>query len=64
MKTKKTKNKETDGCGFELEGKVYVWEIKDGKKTSTELDGQLVLKCLLHTLEQSLDYLEKKKSKK
>lgn len=47
---------------FELDGHVYIVEKADGKVTQrTELDGKLVLECIMTVLKQSLDYLESNK---
>lgn len=70
-KTKKTTTKAKkikDELRLELDGQVNIVEIKDGNKTSTPLDGRLVLKLLLRFLEEAIndacDKVEKLKTKK
>ena len=55
-----TKKKSTKTCELMLEGKVFILEKDaDGKETSREeLDGEVVLKCLLATLETALSAAE------
>lgn len=65
MKKKTNKNKTTetkpeDELWFELDGKVFMTEKKNGKVTErSELDGNLVLKCLLTCLTESIRLAER-----
>lgn len=49
------KSKKKDGMELSLEGKVFILDTKDGKTTKEELDGELVLKCVMEILKKSLD---------
>ncbi len=47
---------------FELEGKTYIVEKENGKIVNkTELDGKLVLECVLRCLKNGLNSLEEGK---
>lgn len=50
----KQKKTPKDEMRLELEGKVYVVDVKDGKTTKTELDGKLVLNTVLRALEKGM----------
>lgn len=51
------KKKKKDSLKLRLDGKVWIIDRTNGKKTKTELDGKLVLKCLISVIEQSVrDY--------
>lgn len=57
MATKKTKKKSVkleDKVYLELNGSINIVEVKDGVKSSTPLDGDIVLRALLVFLEQSI----------
>lgn len=71
MKKKPTKKKTTakktkpielaDEILFELDGQVYIVGKKNGKEIErTPLDGNVVLQCLLNTLSDGIQRLEKK----
>ena len=48
-----------------LDGQVSLVEVdKDGKETVTPIDSDVVLKCLLHCIEEGLDLLDQKTDKK
>jgi hypothetical protein len=49
---------------LELEGSVNIVEVKNGKTTSTPLDGMLVLKLLMRFLEEAVREACKKDLKK
>jgi hypothetical protein len=54
-KKKKKKNVIAEEACFELHGNVYIVEKINGKEVNrTELDGNLVLNCLVGILEKSL----------
>lgn len=65
---KKTTKKKKDTVYLELDGAVYITEVKNGKKSSTPIEGELVLKILLKALEDGiksqLTQLEKPKKVK
>jgi hypothetical protein len=66
MKSKKTKkkaNKVKDEVRLELDGQVNIVEVKNGKKTSTPIDGRLVLKLLMRFLEEAVEEACKKELK-
>lgn len=47
---------------FELQGKAYIVETEDGKEvTREELDGKIVLECVLHCLKYGINQLEEGK---
>lgn len=47
--------KKKDSLKLRLDGKIWIIDRSNGKKTKTELDGKLVLQCLVSVIEQSLD---------
>jgi hypothetical protein len=57
-KTKKRSlaKKPEDGVELMLEGKVFIVEALNGEVTKTELDGELVLRCVVDVLRRALDY--------
>ena len=52
-KVRKTKKK--DSLSFQLDGKVFIIETTKGKTTKTELEGKVVLECLVAILHQALE---------
>ena len=62
-KTKKPKSK-IGKAYLELNGSINIVEVKDGVKSVSPLDGQIVLKALLLPLEQNINDAVKKKPKK
>lgn len=50
----KSKKKIEDSFVFELEGKVWMIDTKDGVVTKEELPGNLVLQCLVSCLSHGL----------
>ena len=50
-------NKE-DSLSLELDGKVYIVDVKDGKTTRSELDGQIVLKVLVQAISDGVGLME------
>lgn len=47
---------------FELDGQVFIVGFKNGKEIErTPLDGNVVLQCLVSTLSNGMDLMEKKK---
>lgn len=55
-KTKKKKKSkvELEKVYLELDGSVNIVEVKNGKKTSTPLDGRLVLKVLMSVIKNAV----------
>ena len=55
-KTKKKKKSkvELERVYLELDGAVNIVEVKNGKKTSTPLDGRLVLKVLMSFIKHAV----------
>jgi hypothetical protein len=59
-KTTKTKKrslakKPEDRVELMLEGKVFIVEALNGEVTKTELDGELVLRCVVDVLGRALE---------
>lgn len=49
-----------DGVHLELDGKVFIVEVEEGKvKSKEELDGQAVVEALLMVIEDSLRHMVK-----
>ncbi len=46
--------KKDDSLSLELDGKVFIVEKTNGVITKTELDAELVLKCLSNLIEQAI----------
>lgn len=60
-KTQASGKNKADECLLELSGNVYVVEKKNGKEVSRgEIDGTVVLQCLMSHLKEGLGLLEKK----
>ncbi len=57
---KKTKPELADEILFELDGQVFIVGMKNGKEIErTPLDGNVVLQCLVSTLRNGIDIMEK-----
>lgn len=59
-KKAKKNSKENLNIYLELNGSINIVEVKDGVKTSTPLDGDIVLHALLNFLQQSIKEALKK----